>query len=80
MRTLQGIIVSDKMRKTRVVAVEHQRKHPRLGKLYQVTERFKAHDEEERFHTGDVVTIQESRPRSKDKRWVIVAKVEVKQG
>ena len=74
MRKLQGIIVSDKMEKTRVVAVDRMKKHPRYEKYFTVTERFKAHDEKNEFKTGDKVTIQEARPMSRDKRWTIVGK------
>ncbi len=62
------------MQKTRVVAVDRQKKHPRYEKYYTVTERFKAHDEKNEYKTGDTVVIQESRPMSRDKRWTIVAK------
>jgi small subunit ribosomal protein S17 len=74
MRTLTGIVVSDKMKKTRVVAVERMKKHARYEKYYRVTERFKAHDEKEEYKTGDKVVIGESRPISRGKRWTIVAK------
>ncbi|OGG39005.1 30S ribosomal protein S17 [Candidatus Jorgensenbacteria bacterium GWC1_48_12] len=75
MRKLQGTVVSDKMSKTRVVAVERLKKHKRYGKYYKVTERYKAHDEKNEYKTGDKVVIQESRPLSRDKRWVIVEKI-----
>lgn len=74
MRKLQGTVVSDKMQKTRVVAVDRMKKHPRYEKYFTVTERFKAHDEKNEFKKGDKVTIQETRPMSRDKRWTIVAK------
>ncbi len=74
MRKLQGIIVSDKMMKTRVVAVDRMKKHPRYEKYYTVTERFKAHDEKNEYKTGDKVIIQEVRPMSREKRWTIVEK------
>jgi small subunit ribosomal protein S17 len=74
MRKLQGIVVSDKMQKTRVVAIDRQKKHPRYEKFYTVTERFKAHDEKNEYKMGDKVVIQETRPISKGKRWTIVAK------
>lgn len=79
-RTLEGTVVSDKMAKTRVVAVTRQKKHPRYHKYYRVTTRYKAHDERNEYATGDKVTIRETRPRSKDKRWEIVAKVAVPGG
>ena len=71
-RELVGVVVSDKMQKARVVAVTHQKKHPRYLKYYQATERFKAHDEKNEYHTGDKVLIRETRPLSKEKRWVII--------
>ena len=74
MRKLQGTIVSDKMTKTRVVAVDRMKKHPRYEKYYAVTERFKAHDEKNEYKTGDKVIIQEVRPMSREKRWTIVEK------
>ena len=73
-RTLKGIVVSDKMQKTVVVAVTRLKKHPKYKKYYKVTKRFKAHDEKGEYHTGDKVVIQETRPMSKEKRWQITAK------
>ncbi|MCL4392258.1 30S ribosomal protein S17 [Patescibacteria group bacterium] len=75
MRKLQGIVVSDKMQKTRIVEVERLKKHPRYQKFYKVTQRFKAHDEKNEYKTGEKVIIQDSRPLSKDKRWVISGRV-----
>ncbi len=63
------------MQKTRVVSITHLHKHPRYQKYYKVTTRLKAHDEKNEYKTGDKVVIQETRPLSKDKRWVIVGKV-----
>ncbi len=71
-RRLQGVVVSDKMDKTRVVAVSRLKKHPKYLKYYKVTQRFKAHDPENAAHTGDEVTIEETRPLSKGKRWQII--------
>lgn len=71
MRKLQGTIVSDKMDKTRVVAVTRLKKHPRYKKYYKVVKRLKAHDEKNEYKTGEEVVILETRPLSKDKRWVI---------
>ena len=75
MRKLQGTVVSDKMQKTRIVTIDRLKKHPRYKKFYHVTERFKAHDENNEYKTGDKVVIQEARPLSKDKRWMIVEKI-----
>lgn len=75
-RKLQGIVVSDKMLKTRVVAVTRFKLHPKYRKYYKVTNRFKAHDEKNEYKTGDKVLIKETRPLSKEKRWRIVEKIE----
>ncbi len=74
-RKIQGVVVSDAMNKTRVVSVSRLTKHPKYQKYYTVTKRFKAHDEANEYKKGDKVVIQESRPLSKDKRWVIVGKI-----
>jgi small subunit ribosomal protein S17 len=73
-RTLTGTVVSDKMAKTRIVAVTRMKQHPKYLKYYQMTQRFKAHDAENQYHTGDVVRIEESRPLSREKRWRIIGK------
>lgn len=74
-RRLQGTVTSDKMQKTRVIAVSRMKRHPKYLKYYKVTSTFKAHDAENAYHVDDQVMIQESRPLSRDKRWVIVGKV-----
>lgn len=74
-RKLEGIVVSDKMVKTRVVAVTRIQKHPRYLKTYKITKRFKAHDEENAYKIGDQVIIEETNPISADKRWKIISKV-----
>lgn len=69
-RKLEGIVVSDRMQKTRVVAVSRLKKHPKYLKYYKVTTKFKVHDEMNKAKMGDKVVIEESsRPLSKDKRW-----------
>lgn len=78
MRKIQGVVVSDKMQKTRVVSVDRMKMHPRYLKYFKVTQRFKAHDEKNEYKTGDRVILEEGRPRSKDKRWTIVGKIEQK--
>lgn len=75
MRKLKGTIVSDKMQKTRVVEVTRLMKHPKYQKYFKTTQRFKAHDEKNESKTGDKVLIQETRPLSKDKRWIIIEKL-----
>ncbi len=71
-----GKVVSDKMDKTIVVAVEESIKHPLYKKIVKRTQRFKAHDERNECTIGDRVEIMETRPLSKDKRWRLVNIVE----
>ncbi|QYX33192.1 30S ribosomal protein S17 [Sphaerospermopsis torques-reginae] len=66
-----GLVVSDKMQKTVVVAVENRSSHPKYGKTVVKTRRYKAHDEENTCKVGDRVRIQETRPLSKTKRWQV---------
>lgn len=73
-RTFVGEVVSDKMAKTVVVAVSRTARHPLYKKSYKVTRRYKAHDEKGEYKTGDKVVIQETRPLSKDKRFIVVRK------
>ena len=68
---LKGVVVSDKMNKTVVVAVSRFVKHPLYGKYYKVTKKYKAHDENDKYKTGDKVEIVETRPISKDKKFII---------
>jgi len=74
-RKLQGVVVSDKMNKTRVVSIARLKKHPRYKKYFKVTRRFKVHDEKNEYKVGDKVVIEETRPLSKEKRWIIVKKI-----
>jgi small subunit ribosomal protein S17 len=71
-----GRVVSDKMDKTIVVAVETYKKHPLYQKRIRYTKKYKAHDEENRAKVGDIVKIMETRPLSKHKRWRLVEIVE----
>lgn len=75
-KTRVGKVVSDKMDKTIVVAVETFVKHPLYSKRVKRTTKFKAHDELNQCNTGDVVKIMETRPLSKDKRWRLVEVLE----
>jgi small subunit ribosomal protein S17 len=68
-RTLQGVVVSDKMDKTVVVAVERLTPHPLYGRVLRRTRKFKAHDEDNGCRAGDTVEITECRPLSRDKSW-----------
>jgi small subunit ribosomal protein S17 len=70
-KTRVGLVVSDKMNKTRVVAVDRTFRHSRYQRVVKRTSRFKAHDERNESHVGDRVLIIETRPLSKDKRWRI---------
>ncbi|MBF0310328.1 MAG: 30S ribosomal protein S17 [Magnetococcales bacterium] len=71
-RVMQGTVVSDKMDKTVVVLVERRVRHPLYGKIVKRSKKYKAHDESNRCKVGDVVSIEESRPLSKDKTWAVV--------
>ena len=71
-KTRTGVVVSDKMQKTVVVAIERRVPHPVYGKMMTRTTRLKAHDEENAAKAGDTVRIMETRPMSKDKRWRLV--------
>ena len=71
-----GIVVSDKMDKTVVVAVRTKVRHPLYGKMVNKTTKFKAHDENNECGIGDTVRIMETRPLSKDKRWRVVEIIE----
>ncbi|RJQ48446.1 MAG: 30S ribosomal protein S17 [Nitrospiraceae bacterium] len=67
-----GEVISDKMKKTVVVAVTRLAQHPLYKKTVRKVIKFKAHDEENKCKAGDLVTIMESRPMSKDKRWKVI--------
>lgn len=71
-KTRVGKVVSDKMDKTIVVAIEDNVQHPLYKKIIKRTIKFKAHDETNSAHVGDRVEIMETRPLSKDKRWRLV--------
>ena len=71
-KTRTGKVVSNKMQKTIVVAVEDHVKHPLYGKIVKRTYKLKAHDENNECNIGDTVKVMETRPLSKDKRWRLV--------
>ncbi len=79
-RFLSAVVVSDKMDKTRVVQVQKVGKHAKYEKAVRHFVKYKAHDEQNASKTGDVVRIMETRPLSKDKRWVIVRDVAEAKG
>ncbi len=71
-KILEGVVTSDRMDKTRTVAVTRVFRHPRYDKVVRRTKKYHAHDEKNQAHTGDRVQIRESRPLSKLKRWRII--------
>ena len=75
-KTRTGKVVSDKMDKTIVVAIQDNIKHPLYGKIVKRTYKLKAHDENNECRVGDTVKVMETRPLSKDKRWRLVEIVE----
>ena len=75
-KTRTGKVVSNKMDKTIVVAVENYVKHPVIGKIVKRTYKLKAHDENNTCNIGDTVKVMETRPLSKDKRWRLVEVIE----
>ena len=72
-RVLQGVVVGDSCNKTVVVRVERRVMHPIYKKFVSRSKKYAAHDEANRYRTGDAVRIEESRPLSKRKRWVVLA-------
>lgn len=74
-RVLQGVVVSDKNEKTVVVKVERRFIHPVLGKTVRRSKKYHAHNENAAVKTGDTVRIQECRPISKLKSWIVVERV-----
>jgi len=75
-RTLQGKVVSDKMNKTIVVAIEEKKAHPLYGKASKFTRKFKAHDENNEAKVGDIVEVMETRQLSADKHFRLVKIIE----
>lgn len=71
-RVMQGLVVGDRANKTVVVEVERRFTHPTLRKVVRRTKKYQAHDEANQFKIGDVVRIQECRPISKTKSWVVI--------
>ena len=71
-KTREGVVVSDKMTKTRVIAIERVYRHPRYERVITRSKRLKAHDESNQSKVGDRVLIEETRPLSKEKRWRIL--------
>ena len=71
-KTREGVVVSDKMTKTRVVVIERVFRHPQYERVITRSKRLKAHDEQNTSKVGDRVLIEETRPLSKEKRWRIL--------
>ena len=74
-RILEGVVVSDKNDKTIVVKVERRLTHPVLKKTVRLSKKYHAHDEKNDAKVGDIVRIQETRPISRQKRWMLLEKV-----
>ncbi len=72
-KRLEGVVVSDKMDKTVTVNVTRYIKHPKYGKYYTTDKKYKAHDEDNTHKVGDKVTIEETRPISKDKTFKVIS-------
>jgi small subunit ribosomal protein S17 len=75
-KTREGLVISDKMDKTVVVAVEDRVKHPKYGKVLRRTKKYKAHDEQNECGVGDRVLLMETRPLSATKRWRVAGILE----
>lgn len=75
-RVLTGTVVSDKMNKTVTVLVERKVKHPLYGKIIRLSKKYHAHDENNEFHQGDIVIIEECRPLSRTKTWNVTRLVQ----
>jgi small subunit ribosomal protein S17 len=74
-KKLTGMVVSDKMQKTVVVQVEDIKEHPKYKRRYKTHKKYKAHDQNQEYHVGDTVVIEETKPMSKDKRFTVIKKV-----
>lgn len=74
-KQLKGIVVSDKMDKTVVVKVESIKEHSKYQRRFKMHKKYKAHDENKEYKTGDFVLIEETRPISKDKCWKVIKKI-----
>ncbi len=73
-RVLKGLVVSDKLDKTITVLVSRKVMHPVYKKYIKRSKKYSAHDEENKFRTGEPVTIQENKPISKTKKWIVIGK------
>jgi len=71
-RKFQGVVVSDKMDKTRIVKIDNLKWHPKYKKQYKVSKKYKVHDEKNQAKVGNLIIFQECRPISRDKRWRLI--------
>ena len=78
-KKFQGVVISDKMDKTRVVKIDRVKRHEKYHKSYIVSKKYKVHDERNQYKEGDKVTFVECRPLSKDKRWRVLYEVRSKK-
>lgn len=74
-KRITGQVVSNKMQKTLVVEVERIKVHPKYKRRYKLHKRYKAHNEKGEYNLGDKVLIEECRPISKDKHWIVIKKI-----
>lgn len=74
-RQFEGVVISDKMNKTKVVKVERYKVHPKYKKRFKLIKKYKVHDEKNECRVGDRVLFEECRPISKEKRWMVVKKL-----
>jgi len=74
-KQLTGTVISNKMQKTVVVEIEQIKEHPKYRRRYKVHKKYKAHDEKGECKVGDKVLIEECRPISKEKRWMVIKKL-----
>ena len=72
---LTGLVIKDAMDKTVVVKVDTRKRHPKYHKSYTVSTKYKAHDEQNQYHTGDRVVIESSKPISKEKKFIVLKKL-----
>ncbi len=75
-KIMKGTVTSNKMIKTLVVRIDRLKKHPKYKKFFKTSKKFKAHYTEGEYNIGDNVLIREAKPISKDKKWIVVGKVE----
>ena len=69
-----GMVISDKMQKTVVVKVESIKEHPKYKRRFKIHKKYKAHDQNQEYHVGDKVVIEETKPISKEKKWIVISK------